>query len=238
MSGLQETAICSSCEERMSRESEFARGSNPFSTCFVRPGAIRYRFDLSGMAEPGGEDVEEVALLELQRRFELGGRWGEIVGPHGSGKSTLLAALLRRWESEKRSIRYFVLHDRARRLPVRLGQIDKPRPVDTVVVDGFEQLSRWHRWRLIRFCRRHRKSLLVTAHRSVGLPLLLETRTDCRLVERLVKDLLDIHLGMPNPDWVGAVFTAERIEAVYRANRGNVRETFFELYDLYEENRK
>jgi energy-coupling factor transporter ATP-binding protein EcfA2 len=238
MSGSQETAICSSCEKRLPREFEFTRGSNPFSSCFVRPGAIRYRFDLSDLAQSNCEDADEVALLELERRFELGGRMGEIVGPHGSGKSTLLAALLQRWKSEKRSVRSFVLHDRAGRLPVRLGHIDEPRPVDTVVVDGVEQLTLWHRWRLIRFCRRSRKSLLVTSHRSVGLPLLLLATTDSRLVGRLVKDLLDCHLGRPNPDWVGAVFTSEKIEAVYRANRENVRETFFELYDLYEKNRK
>ena len=55
--------------------------SNPFSTRFVRPGAIPFCF-------PQGEGAGT-----LVTRLERQGWWGQIVGPHGSGKSTLLAQL-------------------------------------------------------------------------------------------------------------------------------------------------
>ena len=55
---------------------------NPFSTRFVEPGAIAYRF-------PNAD-----GLAALVRRLDETGGWGQLVGPHGSGKSTLLASLL------------------------------------------------------------------------------------------------------------------------------------------------
>ncbi len=65
----------------MSQQTRAAAQSNPFSTRFVRPGALAYRF-------PPGESA-----ATLVERLAASGWRGQIVGPHGSGKSTLVAAL-------------------------------------------------------------------------------------------------------------------------------------------------
>ncbi len=58
-----------------------SRHSNPFATCWTRPGALPPLL-------PDGLTIG--ALVERLRASD----WrGEIVGPHGSGKSTLLASL-------------------------------------------------------------------------------------------------------------------------------------------------
>ena len=58
-----------------------SRHTNPFATCWTRPGAIAFHF-------PPGESAEQ-----LVARLAADNWRGEIVGPHGSGKSTLLETL-------------------------------------------------------------------------------------------------------------------------------------------------
>jgi energy-coupling factor transporter ATP-binding protein EcfA2 len=58
-----------------------SRHSNPFATCWTRPGAIAFQF-------ANGENAE--TLIDRLAHHE----WqGAIVGPHGSGKTTLLNSL-------------------------------------------------------------------------------------------------------------------------------------------------
>jgi hypothetical protein len=61
---------------------EVSRYSNPFATCWTRPGALSFVF-------PPRQSFEAI----VSRLTELNWR-GQILGPHGSGKSTLLAALM------------------------------------------------------------------------------------------------------------------------------------------------
>jgi len=103
--------------------------SNPFSTRFIRPGAIRFLF-------PDGES----AALLVQRLRE--NRWGgQIIGPHGSGKSTLLATLKPELETAGRQVLWITLHQGERRLPA----LDRRSlgPTTQLVIDGYEQLSWW-----------------------------------------------------------------------------------------------
>src|SRR5438045_9395885 len=96
---------------------------NPFSSRFVEPGAIPFRFP-----SPGG-------LADVVRRLDEAGGWGQVVGPHGSGKSTLLAALLpalTAWE-----VRRVRLSAAGRELPAWVG--DGPPPRAPLGVDGCEQ---------------------------------------------------------------------------------------------------
>src|ERR1700733_2507071 len=119
--------------------------SNPFASRWVRPGALPYLF-------PPGEGVQM-----LVERLRINGGRGQIVGPHGSGKSTLLASLLPELERTGRKPRLVVLHDGQRRLPSTVTQWlrDERRGQEwLVVIDGYEQLSYWSRFRLKRQCRR------------------------------------------------------------------------------------
>lgn len=188
---------------------------NPFSTRFVRPGALPYFF-------PNGESAEQLAA-----KFAAQGWRGQIVGPHGSGKSTLLAALIPAIERSGREIIHFALHDGERRLPITAEQRRTFSAGDVLVIDGFEQLSAFSRWRIDRLCRRRGCGLLVTAHADAGLPELYRIETDRELARRLVERLA------PGDETIAA----GDIDRAFSARGGDLRETLFELYDLYEQRR-
>ncbi len=186
---------------------------NPFSTRHVRPGALPFLF-------PPGQDAE--GLVETLRAR---GWQGAIVGPHGSGKSALVAALVRALEQAGRKAILIELHDGQRRLPIDLRRVDA-RASAVVIVDGYEQLSHWNRWRLRRQCRRRDFGLLVTSHQPTSLPLLFRTSTNAALAQEIVRLLLG-----GQTDFVEADDLAERLEC----HGGNLRELLFELYDVYEQ---
>lgn len=190
--------------------------ANPFSTRYVRPGAVPYVFD----------DEQNAASL-LERLSQLG--WcAQIVGPHGSGKSTLVAHLVEQLGRAARPAHVLSLHDGQRRPPRDWMTRAVQEGVAMIVVDGYEQLSRWSRFRLRRACRRHGWGLLVTAHRDVGLPTLLETSTTLQkayaVVERIAPDASSLGQDV--------------IERCYTASGGNMRETLFLLYDEFEKRRR
>ncbi len=183
---------------------------NPFSSRYVEPGAIRFRF-----ANSGGIP----ALVEQLRRTD---GWGEIVGPHGSGKSTLLAALLPALAAwSPRLVRLNTTH---RVLPADVWK--SPPPGSLQVIDGYEQLGFFTRQLLQRHCRRKGCGLLVTAHRPLGLPTLYRTEVELELAHNLIATLLP-----PGCEWVLQSFPLrERL----RQHQGNLREVLFELYDRWE----
>lgn len=187
---------------------------NPFSTGDVRPGALPFRFG-------GATDVDP--LIDTLRKNRW---WGEIVGPHGSGKSTLLCTLIPHLEAIGRTVCSFTLHQGERRLPVDAATMDGWGEQAQLVIDGYEQLSAWNCWRLRRHCRRRRIGLLVTSHRPVGLPTLFETCTSPELAVELVHELM--------PDGLDRLDPADVCRSFDR-NAGNLREVFFDLYDLYEQ---
>ena len=189
------------------------RAANPFSTRFVRPGAVGYLF-------PAGLKVD--TLLE---NFPPGGARAQIVGPHGSGKSTLLTCLTGTLRSEGRTTCRFDLHDGQRSMPAGWAGQACHTGADTIIVDGYEQLSWWSRWQLSRVCRRHAWSLLVTAHADVGLPTLLRVAPTIDDAQVVVARLLTGTEPLVGPDDVAECFAA---------TGGNLRETLFALYDRHE----
>lgn len=189
---------------------------NPFSTRHTRPGAIPFFF-------PPGQSAGQ--LVESLRSNQ----WrGEIVGPHGSGKSTLLCALIPDLRNAGRNTLLIELHDGQRRLPVDLRRTDGLTENTVVIVDGYEQLSLWSRVRLKRFCRRRGLGLVVTSHKSAGMPLLFHTAPRVTLAEDVVRFLL-----RGQPGLVDSGDLAQRFDR----HRGDLRELLFELYDLFEQRR-
>ncbi len=188
--------------------------SNPFATRFVRPGAIPFVFAPS---------VDAAALVG--RLAQCGWR-GAIVGRHGSGKSTLAASLVPELERAGRRVIWFALHDGQRSLPRGALPARLLDAQSLVIVDGYEQLSRWSRWRLSRDCRRFGAGLLVTSHDPTRLPELYRTVADMALFERIVSQLIG--------DRRYAISREER-EAAFESHHGNVREALFSLYDLVEQ---
>lgn len=191
-------------------------GGNPFSTRFVRPGALEYLF-------PAGVSSEQ-----LVERLERSGWRGEIVGPHGSGKSTLLAALLplvakRGWEIQR-----YDLHNGERWLP--RGWLSRLCASSTLlVIDGYEQLGHLERWRVRRAMKGPNRGLLVTAHESVGLPRLWTTTIDVDRAQALLTRLL--------PPGCTSISSADLSAALAR-HPTDLRSAWFELYDLYEQRRR
>jgi hypothetical protein len=189
--------------------------SNPFSTRHVRPGALPYVFP------PEGD------LHRLVARLQANHWWGQIIGPHGSGKSTLLATLTPALARAGRDPRAITLHDGERSLAAHSSMLEGAGANSIVIVDGYEQLSRLRRWRLKRFCRRRASGLLVTSHTPVGLPPLAITAVDERTAEAVLR------LLVPQPGTVGR----DDLLRALAAHPGDLRETLFELYDVYEARR-
>jgi hypothetical protein len=186
---------------------------NPFSASRIRPGAVEFLF--------GEGDSIAACLVRLSRN----GGWGQIRGPHGSGKSTLLCALVPRLEESGRRVVQFTLQDRQRSLPVSPAELDEWDQSTQVIIDGFEQLSWINRWRIKRFCRRRGCGLLITTHRDLGFPDVTVTAPTVELAHRIAARLLD--------GWPGLI-QSEDVEKSFAEHGGDLRETFFALYDLYE----
>jgi hypothetical protein len=197
-------------------------GANPFATRFVRPGSLAFLF-------PPGLDAER--LVERLRGTRW---WGQIIGVHGAGKSTLLHTLVPRLQQADRRIVWFTLSAGQRRLPVDLvAQWNSWDSRSQMIVDGYEQLGRWARWRLRRQCRRRGCGLLVTSHRGVGFPTLLEVHSSLHVVQQLVEQLA--RTSPTDDDLV--TLSNEDVARQYAVWGENVRELLFGLYDLYESRR-
>jgi hypothetical protein len=190
---------------------------NPFAVRHVRPGAVPYLF---------AEGQDAAALV---RRFADLGRRAAVLGPHGSGKSTLLATLLPAFAAAGHPTCQVTLHDGQRTLPPEawdtLGRLPADRGV--AVIDGYEQLGWLARYRLRSLCGRRGHGLLVTAHRPVGLPVLLGTDVSAAVARRVIAGLRQ---GAEPP-------SEAELAARLRDRGGNFREVLFELYDEFERDR-
>jgi len=197
----------------MTTEDDF----NPFSTRCVRPGAIEFRF------EAGVEARQLVERLAAQQ-------WrGQIIGPHGTGKSTLLRTLVPWLEQAGRQLVLVSLSPGQRWWRPTATQARSWNEQTLIVIDGYEQLNAWSRWRWRNWCRRRRVGLLVTAHQDVGLPTLFQSGVALEVAQAIVRDLQRGAVVLVGPDDV-----ATAVEA----RQGNLREALFDLYDLYELRRR
>lgn len=197
----------------MNRAPNAAMRTNPFSTRFTRPGAIDYLF-------PPGENGPAVIDRLRQNNWR-----GEIVGPHGSGKSTLLVALEPALAAAGRVPWRTRLRDEQRAMPLGWKIEASKVRANLIVIDGYEQLSCWNRWRVQCVCRRKAWGLLVTAHGPTGLPRLFETTANLADLQRIVETLLSGTYDSIEP---------EVVARQYQASGGNARETLFSLYDEWE----
>lgn len=189
---------------------------NPFVTRSVRPGVITYRFY---------DNTRLENLIEQLRQ----NRWrGEIVGPHGSGKSTLVQSLIPLLIDAGRDIKLFTLHRGESRLPVSGTDLQTWRENTQVIIDGYEQLGGWTRTLVSRVCSKQGCGLILTSHAPTGIPLLYRTRPELEVVQKLVQEM--------QPENNRRVFDSD-VARSFERQQGNIREVFFELYDLFEQRR-
>lgn len=225
---------------------------NPFSSHFVRPGSIPYRFS-------GGLDVGTVGtrLLEWSSRHFA----ASIIGPHGTGKSTLLHSLASYLADAGYDLIWFRLSQTDCRAACRqhilrsvaeMWDEDIPRPSRRcIIVDGYEQLDWLTRfwiaarlqWARVpnRFGGQGRPGnfLLVTAHATaVGIPSFFQTEWQDGLVEELTMEKL-LQLS---PDeralMVARAHARARLLNSVPERERNVRDYWFSLYDDYERLRR
>ena len=104
-----------------------------------------------------------------------------------------------------------------------------PGEAAVLVVDGYEQLGPWGRFRLKRFCRRRRLGLVVTAHASVNFPELFHTISNTAVARLLVDRLLVNYQRL---------LDEQDVSRAYARQEGNIRELLFDLYDVYESRRR
>lgn len=202
-----------------SRPSELAthapsRHTNPFATCWTRPGAIPFRFR-------DGQGSEQLAA----KLAEQGWR-GAIIGPHGSGKSTLLESLKPALIAAGRRIHTISLRDGQRRLPYNSFDASKNC---LLIIDGYEQLAWLEQILVLHRCRSAGIGLLVTSHATTRLPTLIELSPDRHLVELLVADLCAK---------VSTAIAPNYVAASHACHGSNVREILFDLYDRHEQQRR
>ncbi|MEE3371362.1 MAG: hypothetical protein VX346_18655 [Planctomycetota bacterium] len=192
--------------------------SNPFSVRWIDPSRIYFE------TPPG------ICLNQLIRQLETKRGWGQIVGPHGSGKTTLVNQLEFQLRRRSMPVVKAVLHRRAWRQGFPQALSATRRRGTRLIVDGFEQLPRILQWVLRWFCLWRGCGLLVTSHRDVGLPWLVQTTSSLAWVQQIVSRLLQ---SCP-----GDVIREEDVRVCYYRQEGNLRETLFALYDLFEYRRR
>jgi len=190
------------------------RETNPFATCWTSPGAIPFRFS---------NDQQPEHLIAKLAAYN----WrGAIVGPHGSGKTTLLESLRPALIDAGRNVHTIALHNGQRRLP--------PLPANQasnflLIIDGYEQLSRIERTRIVLRSYLHHAGLLVTSHARTCLPTLIELAPDRNLIEQLVADLCGK---------MSSTITPADVASSHACHGSNVREILFDLYDRHEKARR
>jgi len=162
-------------------------------------------------------------LRSLCREFERRGRRGSLVGPQGSGKSTLLAEIAGRYEDDGWRVVRIVARPGGRRRDFA-EVVRATTAVPTLVaIDGYERLGWWARcWLCILLP--SSSGLLVTAHRSVGLPVLYRHVTSVELLADLAQELTS-RQGHP-------AVQADMAQ-LFARHRGNIRECLFDLYDRW-----
>ncbi len=182
--------------------------ANPFRVRRVL--ALRYRLD------EGWEPL-------LDRLARLGRR-AALVGPQGSGKTTLLEELEQRLETQGwRVLRLRLARDRRRPGDGDWRRLEGLGPGDLISVDGLEQLP-WWSWRRLERLSRRAGGLVATSHRPGRLPVLRRHRTDPRLLEELVAELVGRR---------SAESMRPELERLFAAHRGNLRDCLRSLYDRW-----
>lgn len=182
--------------------------TNPFAAARFAPGVVPWMTD--------GSD----AIAALFARSTASRGEHQVLGAHGTGKSTLLVHL----ESHARRAGASVVRFRGSH-GVPLGELlalRRARGPRLLLVDEAEELSALL-LRAVRVAARLASaSLVVTAHRDLGLTTLVHRRVDAHAARRVALHVAGDRARVP---------TLESFETRITHHRGNLREVLFELYD-------
>ncbi|OYP37949.1 hypothetical protein [Rhodopirellula sp. MGV] len=212
---------------------------NPFSTSFIAPTQVRYRFNhgVSG-TNPQTIDMHLEGLLATLKKT----RRGVILGPHGTGKSTLLHTFLPKLQQCYPMVAFDQINNDPSvgwigrvKERLRAGQrilkelAGLPRD-GLLIVDGWEQLYRVSRLRAIRAAAAKKLTLLATSHqRMTGWTTIHETKATQKMVQSLAGDLLE------DTPYELRKMVDSHLKKCRVTPKTNVRDLWFEMYDLIED---
>jgi len=179
---------------------------NPFRTTVLD--AIPFQF-------------EEGNIDELLERITTFRYRGAIVGPHGSGKSTLLKELVAGLRALGHRVICLQLHEGSD-YQAELDALYKHNHDSIVCIDGAERGGR-SVLRRIKKLSRYFEGIILTVH----VPCFLPTLYECFPSPALFSLLLGEILGSDAAELVPLSVT------LHRFHRGNLRDAFFEMYDLW-----
>lgn len=187
------------------------RAHNPFATAFTEPGSLPWLDD-------GGANLNSLATRALATGRPR--RW-QIRGPRGSGKTTLLVHLARHITRTSGRPAQLVRKPWAELIePGALAAAPS-----ALLIDSYDSLPLYLRFRAGAIARRARATLVVTTHRPLpGFRTLHRRRVDADLAHRLTHALLPA--GAPAP--------SERELARWLAERETMRNVLCRLYDAWE----
>ncbi len=103
------------------------------------------------------------------------------------------------------------------------GQADR-----VLVLDGYEQLSIFARFRLLAAQKRHRYGVLITSHRPTWFPTISNLTITPELAIEIIQEILsesEVNFAPPN---------STNVATMLDRHRGNMRELLMELYDQFE----
>lgn len=213
--------------------------TNPFSTSFVAPSHVVYRFSHGANAiSPHNVDIQLETLLAKLRTT----RRAVIMGPHGTGKSTLLHTFLPKLQRSFEKVSFHQLtNDPSQGFRARLAErfragkrirqslLDLP-PEGLLIVDGWEQMTWSSRWRVAKSSMTRKVTLLVTSHhRMPGWTLLHETKSTPKLIRSLAGDLLS-----DSPHEIRKMVDSHLKDRRLLPTT-NIRDLWFEMYDMVED---
>ena len=193
--------------------------TNPFNAKYIRPGAMAY------ICPP------QTSISRLTDCFISCACRGQVIGPHGAGKSSLLISLEKELLRRGYPVKSVVLNSLQRRLPPEALNVPTK---GILIIDGFEQLSFFRRQIVLFLCYWKRWGLLISSHRSVGLPTLWETRMDAVFARALVEELIETNANLSSKSKADCLSELPDLEPLLLSHNGNLREVFFDLYDWYE----
>ena len=191
---------------------------NPFSTRFIRPGAIPW---LS----------TDASLNSLLLRLCSVDNRALICGPHGSGKSTILSHLVSTAQRQGLNVHYLRISSWLDVIGViRVFATIRPKK-SLVAIDSWELLG-FLGWFLCQLADFRGVGVILTVHEVPWWnrwPVLLHMEADAKTFQQLVHELMTKSSRSEN-----IKFSRAMLHDVLQRNSGNFRESFFELYDHYE----
>ena len=191
---------------------------NPFSTRFVRPGAIPWLSTGTSLSSL------LVRLCSVDNR-------AIICGPHGSGKSTILSHLISIAQRQGLNVHFLRISSWFDVIRVIRVFVTIHPKQSLVAIDSWELLG-FLGWFLCKLADFRGVCVILTVHKEPWWnrwPVLLHMEANAEIFYQLVHELMTKCLRSEN-----FKFSRAMLHDVLQRNSGNFREAFFELYDHYE----